>query len=112
MTTTASTIRGTVTVEPDVALSDLNVGDLVLGTPNSDTAPLRTLHRVVKPFGKHHVPVEGPTSRLERFVARLERGELGVVVERISDYPGSEPDLAMFVADSTPVLDRVVDGGR
>lgn len=110
--TTASTIRGTVTVEPDVALTDLNVGDLVLGTPNSDTAPLRTLHRVVKPFGKHHVPMEGPASRLERFVARLERGELGVVVELVSDNRYDEPDLAMFVAESTPTLDRVIDGGH
>ncbi len=108
--TTASTIRGTVTVEPDVALSDLNVGDLVLGTPDSDTAPLRTLHRVVTAFGKHRIPPEAPSTRLERFVLRLERGELGVVVERISDQPSGEPDLAMFVADHTPTLDRVIDG--
>lgn len=106
--TTASTIHGTATIEPDVALLALNVGDLVLGTPSPDTAPLRTLYRVVKPYGKHRVPNEPPASQLERFASLLDGKQLGVLVELVEAEQGAdEPCPAMFVEAGTPTLDRV-----
>lgn len=107
MIDTALTIRGTATIERDVALSDLRVGDLVLGTPSPDTAPLRTLHRVTEAYGKHRIPIEAPSSPLERLASRFERGHLGVVVELVEAEPSNGGGcLAMFTEASTPTLDR------
>jgi hypothetical protein len=105
---TAPTIRGTATTEPGVALPDLAVGDLVLGTPNPDTAPLRTLYRVVKSYGKHRVPLEPPASWLERLASMFQHRQPGVLVELVeADQTNGERYPAMFTAASAPALDRV-----
>lgn len=112
MTIGVNTYFGVVEVEPNVALDALRVGDEVLGLPDPvDQDRPRTLHRVTKTLGEHHVPAEDPGfldrllagGRFERLVAG-ERVE-GVLVEGQLVDGGVSPGL--FALDTTPVLDRV-----
>jgi hypothetical protein len=108
MSRTALTARGIATIEPDVALPNIKVGDLVLGTPNPDTEPLRTLYRVVKPYGNYRAPLEPPASWLGRLAALAGRKRQGILVDLVTADPCEvEPTPAMFAAASNPTLDRV-----
>lgn len=100
MTNTAFTVNGTAVYETGVSLTNLNVGDLVLGTPEPGRAA-RTLHEVTEPYGKHKVPFEEPPSWFERtFLAGSK--QTGVLVQTVG---AGTP--AMFVEETTPVIDRV-----
>lgn len=100
MANRASTVNGIADFEPGVPLTTLKVGDLILGHPE-EGQPTRTLHEVTDVFGKHRVPFEGRPGWLERtFLAGSRR--VGVLVRTAG------PEVpAMFVQESTPVVDRV-----
>jgi hypothetical protein len=103
--TTAFTVNGTTTYEPDVPLAELRVGDLVLGL-HEDGRVTRSLHRVTGPFGEHFVPSEGFLLRAyDRFTRPFTSEERvpGVLVEEVS---GGSPGL--FAEDTTPTLDRAI----
>jgi hypothetical protein len=107
MTYTVNTNRGVVQVEPDVPLSDLVVGDMVVSM--LDDVPVRTVYRVTHRLGNHRVPAESVT-RIERVLdAVLRFGDRmnGVLVEN-RDPEGGDPTPALFAQETTPVLDRVI----
>jgi hypothetical protein len=108
--TTAATIYGTATIQAAVPLADLNIGELVLGTPSEDL-PYRTLHRVTAPLGVHRVPAEELDSLLDRALDHVLRPgdrERGVLVDSLCGGNATTP--AMFTEEHTPTLDRVVGG--
>ncbi len=107
-TNTAPTVRGTATIEPGVSLTDLNVGDLILGAPTPDL-PVRTLHRVIRPYGRYRIPLEQPATRVERILSLLQRRHPGILVDLVldEDLPDDGPFRAMFTDRWSPTVDRV-----
>lgn len=112
--TTATTYHGQVTIETAVPLTDLHLGDFVLGT-DTDELPFRTLHQVTAELGMHHVPVEGnePLSLLDRVIRLFSRKIAGVLVDGINGDEDAGADPGLFALATTPTLDRlIVPDGR
>lgn len=104
---TALTFDGEVTIERDIPLGRLQVGDTVLGRQDlEDSAAPRTTHVVTAELGGHYVPCEEP-GRLERFLVNigLEAVIAGGRIEGILVDGTYGPGL--FALEDGPTLDRV-----